>query len=134
MTDNVSGESIGGKDTILVVEDKQDLLQLLKGGLEEFGYRVMTASDPKEALILSENYQEVIHLLLTDVIMPGMSGKELSDEIVKRRPNIKTLFMSGYTEDVLAPHGVINKGIHFLQKPFTFDELGNRVRYLLSLD
>jgi len=134
MEDEIHDGSSKETGTILVVEDRNDLLQLIKGGLEDFGYKVMIASDPDQALLLSENYNEEIHLLITDVIMPIMSGKQLSDEIVKKRPGIKTLFMSGYTKDVLAPHGVLNKGIHFLQKPFTFDELGNKVRYLLSLD
>ncbi len=94
----------------------------------------MTASNADQALLLIESYKEVIHLLLTDVIMPGMSGKQLSDEISKKRPGIKVLYMSGYTQEVLGPHGIVNKGINFLQKPFSFDELGNKVRYLLSID
>jgi DNA-binding response OmpR family regulator len=133
MNEDFSDEHLKGTETILVVEDQADLLHLVKVSLEEFGYKVMAATGPNEALLLSKTYQAVIHLLLTDVIMPAMSGKKLSDEIVKMRPGIKILFMSGYTANVLAPHGVLNKGVHFLQKPFTFDELAKRVRYILDL-
>jgi two-component system cell cycle sensor histidine kinase/response regulator CckA len=127
-----SDELLMGTETILVVEDQADLLQLVKANLEELGYKVMTAISPNEALLLSKTYPSTIHLLLTDVIMPTMSGKELSDEITKTRPEIKTIFMSGYSANVLAPRGVLNKGIHFLQKPFTFDELAKKVREVLK--
>ncbi len=132
--ENSSDEPIKGTETILVVEDQADLLQVVKANLEELGYKVMAATSPVEAMLLSKTYPAVIHLLLTDVMMPVMSGKELNDEIVKTRAGIKVIFMSGYTEDVLAPLGVLNKGIHFLQKPFTFVELARRVRYILSPD
>ena len=134
MKENFSDEQLKGTETILVVEDQADLLHLIKASFEEFGYKVMAATDPNEALLLSKTFPAVIHLLLTDVIMPAMSGKKLSDEIAKMRPEIKILFMSGYTANVLAPHGVLNKGVHFLQKPFTFDELVKRVRYILDLN
>ncbi|MFZ1082570.1 MAG: response regulator [Candidatus Kryptoniota bacterium] len=134
MKENYSDESLKGTETILVVEDQAYLLQLVKTSLEELGYKVMTAISPNEALLLSKTYPAIIHLLLTDVIMPAMSGTELSDEIAKMRPGIKILFMSGYTSNILAPHGVLNKGIHFLQKPFSFAELAKRVRYILNLN
>jgi PAS domain S-box-containing protein len=134
ITGNLSDEQLKGTETILVVEDQAELLQLVKISLEDFGYKVMVATGPNEALLLSKTYPAVIHLLLTDVIMPAMSGKELSDEIVKTRPEMKTLFMSGYTENFLAPHVVLDKGIHFLRKPFTFDELAKRIRNILNLN
>ena len=134
MKENFSDEQLKGTETILVVEDQAELLQLVKISLEDFGYKVMAATGPNEALLLSKTYPAVIHLLLTDVIMPAMSGKKLSDEIVKMRPGIKILFMSGYTANVLAPHGVFTKGIHFLRKPFTFDELAKRIRYIFNLN
>lgn len=132
--ENLSDKELKGTETILVVEDEAELLQLVKLSLEDFGYKVIAATGPNEALLFSKTYPAVIHLLLADVIMPALSGKELSDEIIKSRPEIKTLFMSGYTEDFLAPHVVLDKGIHFLKKPFTFDELAKRVRYILNLN
>ncbi len=117
-----------------MVEDQAELLQLVKISLEEFGYKVMAAIGPNEALLLSKTYTAVIHLLLTDVLMAVMDGKQLSEKIVKTRPEIKTLFMSGFTADVLAPHGVFTKGIHFLRKPFTFDELAKRIRCIFNLN
>ncbi|MGO9481874.1 MAG: response regulator [Candidatus Kryptoniota bacterium] len=133
MRDNFSDESLKGTETILVVEDQAYLLELVKSSLVELGYKVITAISPDEALLLSKTYPAVIDLLLTDVIMPAMSGTELSNEIIRMRPGTKILFMSGYAADVLAPHKVLDKGIHFLQKPFSFDELAKRVRHILNL-
>ena len=130
--ENSSEELQEGTETVLVVEDRGDLLQLVKASLEELGYKAMTAIGPEEALLLCKNYQPEIHLLLTDVIMPNMSGKELSDEITKMRPGIKTIFMSGYDANVLSPQGVLNDGINFLQKPFSLDELAKKVRDVLN--
>ena len=128
----VSDESLKGNATVLLVEDQADLLQLVKTSLEEYGYKVMTALGPEEALTFCEAYGDKIHLLLTDVIMPGMSGKELGEKISKLRPGIKTIFMSGYTENVLAPEGVLGEGVEFLQKPFTAYELAKKIHKLLN--
>ncbi len=127
-----SEESIKGTETILVVEDQSDLLDLVNASLEEYGYKVMTAPGPNEALLLCKEYSKEIHLLLTDVIMPTMSGRELSGRISAIKPGIKVLFMSGYTANELAPHGVLDEGIEFLQKPFTPITLARKVHGVLA--
>ena len=125
-------ESIQGTETILVVEDQADLLEIAKASLEKYGYKVITALEPGEGLLLSEDYAEAIHLLLTDVVMPTMSGKELSDKIAVLRPGIKTLFMSGYTANELAPQGILKGDVQFIQKPFTPSALAKKVHETLT--
>ncbi len=127
----VSDEALRANATVLLVEDQADLLELVKTSLEEYGYTVMTALSPDEALTFCEGYREPIHVLLTDVIMPGMSGRELSEKVSKLRPRIRTVFMSGYTENVLSPEGVIGEGVAFLQKPFTANELAKKIHGVL---
>ncbi|MGO9480551.1 MAG: PAS domain S-box protein [Candidatus Kryptoniota bacterium] len=130
--ENLNDDQLRGTETILVVEDEAELLWLVKASLEELGYQVLAAPDPVEALLISKNSSEPIQLLLTDLIMQGMNGKELSEEILKIRPEIKVLFMSGYTANALHPQVYFNKGVRLLQKPFTYDELARRVRFLLN--
>jgi PAS domain S-box-containing protein len=121
-----------GKETILVVEDEEQLLDLAKIALEMQGYKVLAAKSPGDALVLCERSGEQIDLLLTDVIMPGMNGKELRTRLTTIKPGLKTLFMSGYTADIVAMRGVLEDGVHFLQKPFTPAQLANRVRETLD--
>ncbi len=123
---------IHGTETILVVEDQVELLELAMASLENYGYHVLTAPVPGEALRLCETYDGEIHLLLTDVIMPVMSGKKLSENVKNLRPGIKTLFMSGYTSDELSPEGVLDDEIEFIQKPFTPAELAKKVSEVLQ--
>ena len=92
----------------------------------------MPANDPGKALELAGEYQGVIHLLMTDVVMPGMNGRELAVNIKALHPAIKTLFMSGYTANVIVHHGVLDEGVHFIQKPFSMKDLSGKIRLALS--
>jgi len=121
-----------GNETILLVEDETAILTFGKSILVKYGYTVLAARSPKEALDLLETHQGPLHLLITDVIMPGMNGKTLSEKITGKRDGLKTLFMSGYTADVLAPHGVLEKNTHFLEKPFSVKTLVSKTREVLD--
>ena len=96
------------------------------------GYRVLTAGDGVQALRLAEAHEGPIHLLLTDVVMPRMSGKELADKLRLGRPELRVLFTSGYTDDAVVRHGVLAEGIHFLSKPFETEALARKVREVLE--
>jgi DNA-binding NtrC family response regulator len=100
--------------------------------LEDFGYHVLAANSPAEAMSVVKDHQGEIQILLTDMIMPGMNGRELSKQIVHIYPNLKVLYMSGYTADVIAHHGVLDEGINFIQKPFSRIDLSIRVREALD--
>ena len=121
-----------GSETILIVEDEKPVLNLVKKIIEERGYKVLVASDPGEALLLAEQSQEVIHLLLTDVVMPTMNGKELDEKLRKERPAIKTLFMSGYTSDIIADRGLVDAGVNFIHKPISHEALVRKIREVLD--
>lgn len=125
-------ESLKGTETILVVEDQADLLNLTKTFLEECGYNVITSLDPTDAELLADAYQGTIHLLLTDVIMPKMSGKELSERLAIRRPGMKTLFMSGYTSDTFVGGNKNTENLDLIPKPFDLADLAGKVREVLS--
>lgn len=112
---------------ILVVEDEKIILKLTAAMLTNLGYKVMLAASPDEAIEIAKNCTEQIDMLITDVVMPGMNGRELSNNIMKLCPGIKSLFISGYTADVIANHGVLDEGVNFLQKPFTVKELSKKV-------
>jgi two-component system cell cycle sensor histidine kinase/response regulator CckA len=109
----------GKKDTILVVEDEASVRDFILAVLNKYNFNVLIAEDSKDAIKIAKNYNKQIHMLLTDVIMPGMSGKEISDKIIKILPKIKVVFMSGYTDDAIVHHGVLDESINFIQKPFT---------------
>jgi two-component system sensor histidine kinase EvgS len=119
-------------ETILVVEDEASVLKLARIILEGLGYTVLTAATPGEAERLAEAHAGRIDLLITDVIMPAMNGRDLSGRLHARYPEIKTLFMSGYTANVIAHHGVLDDGVHFMQKPFSRRELAAKVRESLE--
>ncbi|MCL4540353.1 MAG: PAS domain S-box protein [Bacteroidetes bacterium] len=123
---------ISGTETVLVVEDQSELLELAKNSLEEYGYTVLTALTPGEGILICEAYQDEIHLLLTDVVMPVMNGKDLRDRIQSIKPNIKTLFMSGYTANLIAHRGVLDEDVEFIQKPFTPHALAKKVHDVLN--
>jgi len=131
-TDAPASRHIGGTETILLVEDAEDVRDLARDILGLMGYNLMTASNPVEALQVSQDHSGVIHLLLTDVIMPGMSGRQLADRLVADRPGLKVLFMSGYTDNAIVHHGVLDPGTAFVQKPFTPDSLSRKVREVLD--
>lgn len=122
----------GGTETILLAEDEEQLRRLVKTILERSGYTVIDAAGPGEAIVACEKHSSDIHLLLTDVVMPAMNGSELEHRIRNLRPNIKALFMSGYTSNAIAHHGVLDRGVHFLQKPFTREMLLKKVRKVLD--
>ncbi len=117
---------------ILVVEDEEPVRLLILKICSQAGYDVLAARDGGEALALSDGHPGMIHLLITDVVMPGMSGRDLADEMVQRRPDTKVLYCSGYAENAIVHHGVLETGVAFLQKPFTATTLLQRVRELLS--
>ncbi|MGM0611113.1 MAG: PAS domain S-box protein [Thermodesulfobacteriota bacterium] len=117
-----------GSETIMLVEDEPAILKMGKGMLEKLGYTVLTAEKPDDALRLAEEYEGKIHLLITDVIMPEMNGRDLSAKLSDRSPGLTSIYMSGYTADVIAHHGVLEKGVHFIQKPFSIQDLAVKVR------
>ncbi len=121
-----------GTETVLVVEDNAELLELTEKLLKRLGYNVLAAGNPNEAIRLATDYTGEIQLLLTDVIMPEMNGRDLREVLAPLRPEMKVLFMSGYTANAIAHHGVLGDGICFLQKPFTRDELAGKLREALS--
>jgi DNA-binding NtrC family response regulator len=121
-----------GWETILLVEDDATLRRLAREILETYGYHVLAAADGREALRLREEYGGEIHLLLTDVVMPGMSGRELAERVSERWPGTRSLFISGYTDDAMIHHGIQRESIAFLQKPFTPDALSKTVRKVLD--
>jgi two-component system, cell cycle sensor histidine kinase and response regulator CckA len=125
-------EPLPGTETLLLVEDERMLLGLTKKMLEELGYAVLAANGPTEALRLTEKNVGDIHLVLTDVIMPGMSGRDLWDKLSALRPQMKCVFMSGHTADVIADHGVLDEGVHFLSKPFSRSSLAAKLREALA--
>jgi PAS domain S-box-containing protein len=117
--------------TILVVEDQKDLLDICKTMLLDLGYNVLAAGTPEEAIRLA-NENANIDLLMTDVVMPGMNGRELQAHIQKSNPGIKCLFMSGYTSNVISHHGVLDEGVHFIQKPFTLKGIDKKIMETLN--
>jgi two-component system cell cycle sensor histidine kinase/response regulator CckA len=121
-----------GSETILLVEDDASVRALACNVLRRHGYHVLEAGGGGDALLLSEQYAKEIHLLLTDVVMPKMSGPQLSVRVRSQRPTIRVLFMSGYTDDATVQHGLEDRTLDFLPKPFTPEEMARRVR--LALD
>jgi CheY-like chemotaxis protein len=100
--------------------------------LEKLGYKVLTAGTPGEAMELAGAHPQTVDLLITDVVMPQMNGRDLAGRIADRYPQIKILFMSGYTANVIAHHGVLDEGVNFLQKPFSVHELAVKTRQALE--
>jgi PAS domain S-box-containing protein len=121
-----------GTETVLVVEDEELILRVAKNVLTGLGYRVLTALDGPRAIEMVEQTREPIHLLITDVVMPQMAGPELAQRMAELRPGIRVLFSSGYTENTIVDHGVLQKGIDFLQKPYSPTILAARVREVLD--
>jgi CheY-like chemotaxis protein len=124
--------AMGGQETVLVVEDQAEVRRYAAAALRLYGYQVMEAANVDEALLLWEREGKHIDLILTDVVMPGLSGRELADRLKELRPGIKELFMSGYTDDTIVHHGVRQKDAEFIQKPFTPDQLAIKVREMLG--
>lgn len=129
---NLSTKS--GHETILLVEDENAILRMTAQMLQRLGYQVITAATPGEAIRLSREHPGHIHLLVTDVVMPEMNGRDLAKNILSIYPNLKRLFMSGYTANVIAHHGILDEDVHFIQKPFSREQLGIKLREVLEDD
>ena len=121
-----------GMETILLVEDEPAILKITATILKKQGYTILAASTPVEAIRLAREHVDKIHLLMTDVVMPEMNGKDLANTLQSLCPQLKCLFMSGYTSDVIAHHGVLNEGVYFIQKPYSVSELATKVRAVLD--
>jgi CheY-like chemotaxis protein len=122
----------GGSETVLVVEDNDLVRNLTREALQQYGYRVIEAPNGELALKISREYPQVIHLLLTDVVMPGINGRELAEKLLVLRPDMKVLFMSGYTDNAIVQYGILEPGLSFIEKPFSPDLLAGRVHQVLN--
>jgi len=122
----------GGVETILLAEDEEVVRAIAMKTLVRAGYRVLEARTGVEALEVARAHGGPIHLLLTDVVMPKMGGKQLAQELALERPTMSVLFVSGYTDNTVVQHGVLDQGVAFLQKPFTPSILVDRVRMVLE--
>ena len=131
-TQRAAQELPRGAETVLVVEDQEPVRAITVRTLEDLGYTVIQAGEGEEALALCEHHTGPIHLMLTDVVMPRMGGKELADRLHQIRPELLVLFMSGYTDDAIVDHGILQEGIDFIHKPFTSEVLARRVREALD--
>ncbi len=123
-------EVVGGSETILLVEDEPNLREIARVFLQDFGYRVLEANDAEHALELART--SAIDLMLTDVIMPGMSGRQLAEKVLGSQPEIKVVYMTGYTDDMVVRHKVLEPGVALLQKPFDKTQLARKVRAVLD--
>ena len=128
-------KELSGRETILLVEDEPDLRELTRNVLSARGYNVIEAmsAEGAERLAMDASGTGKIHLLLTDVIMPGVSGRELAKRVLARQPSVRVLYMSGYTYNVIAENGTLERGVAFLQKPFTPSALVEKVREVLDM-
>jgi len=124
---------ITGTENILLVEDDAMVLQITRGILESLGYTVTSIEKPIDAIEYCRDPDACIDLVISDVVMPGISGKELRHKVLEIRPDINMIFMSGYTADVIAHHGVLEEGVQFIQKPFTIKSLAAKVREALAI-
>ena len=128
-----ASSATNGHETILLVEDEKSILKMTTEMLERLGYTVLAASMPGEAIRMVEAYSDEINMIITDVVMPEMSGRDLAEHLLHLYPNLKCLFMSGYTADVIAHHGVLDEGIQFINKPFAIQDLAGKVRKVLDV-
>jgi two-component system, cell cycle sensor histidine kinase and response regulator CckA len=127
-----SGEIEHGRETVLVVEDDEMVRTLAQKMLEDLGYQVLVAKDVDHCVEIAKQYSGGIHLLLTDVIMPKLNGRELYEQLKRDRPDLKVLFMSGYSQNVIGDRGVLDEDTNFLQKPFTVSDLSQKVRKIIT--
>ncbi len=123
-----------GQEAVLLVEDEEEVRRFTREVLERLGYTVLEAIGAKDAVVISERHLGVINVLLTDVVMPQISGRELAEAIAGARPETRLLFMSGYTDDAIVRHGVLEAGIKFREKPFSPQALAVKVREVLDLE
>jgi CheY-like chemotaxis protein len=122
----------GGSETVLLAEDDPSVRAVVSDVLTQKGYRVLRAPDGQAALEMARAAPGEIHLLVTDIVMPGMTGRELAEALVAARPGVRVLYMSGYTDDAVVRHGVLEEGLPYLQKPFTPSVLATKVREVLD--
>jgi two-component system cell cycle sensor histidine kinase/response regulator CckA len=129
--DKTHGDGItaGGNETILVVEDDEVVRKTATTILKGYGYKILEAESGEKALEIEET---IIDLTLTDVVMPGMNGRELTVKLLERYPGMKVLYMSGYTDDAIIHHGVLEEGVPFIQKPFSSRDIARKVREVLD--
>jgi DNA-binding response OmpR family regulator len=135
--DKLAGEALApgqarGSETILFVEDEQSVRELVRQYLGSTGYSVLEAADGVQALKVAAEHSDQIHLLITDVVMPHLSGPDLATQLGASRASLKVLFISGYTDDTVFRHGVLEGGVAFLQKPFNLKALAAKIRELLD--
>jgi DNA-binding NtrC family response regulator len=123
---------LGGSETVLIVEDDDSLRKLAQKALRQHGYSVLEAENGEDALRVSEEHGGSIDLMITDVVMPKMSGKETAERLQPLYPQMKVIYMSGYTDDAIVHHGVLVPGLNFLEKPFTPEDLARKVREVLD--
>ena len=121
-----------GTETVLLVEDAAAVRAVTKQILERQGYTVLEAPDGEAGLRLAQRHRGVIHLLLTDVVMPRVGGRELAEQLARLRPDVKVLYASGYTDDSVVRHGILESGTAYLQKPFSPESLARKVRDVLD--
>jgi PAS domain S-box-containing protein len=124
--------SLDGHETVLLVEDNEMVRSLVTTTLESYGYTVLAAEDGGKALEIAENQREAIDVLMTDVVMPGMNGRELAETLLVKRPNVKVLFTSGYPADTIIRHGISDAHAAFLEKPYLPDELARKIREVIA--
>ncbi len=124
--------SVEGKETILLIEDEDMVRRIVKRAILDHGYRILETRDGEEAITISQQHFGKIDLMITDVILPKMSGRELADQLALTRPEMSILYMSGYTDNAIVHHGMLDQGIHFIQKPFSTDEFLKKIRKILD--
>ena len=122
----------GGRETVLLAEDDPSVRAIVSEVLAQKGYRVLRAPDGQAALEMARGHPEEISLLVTDIVMPGMTGRELAEALTAERPGLRVLYMSGYTDDAVVRHGVLQEGMPYLQKPFAPHALSSKVREVLD--
>lgn len=125
-------KALEGNETIILTEDEEMVRKLTREVLESYGYRVLEAENPEQAIAICEAFSEKIDLLITDVVMPKMNGAELSKKLQQDRPQLKVLYISGYTDNTIVHHGVLDEGINFIQKPFSPKKLAQKIREIFE--